>query len=61
MGKLYVTFAKQDATLHDDVAGPGHGFVDVFTNARQRSSAGSSTTWRAQFALGPGPRPRHLR
>src|SRR5262249_24553507 len=24
---------KQDATLHDDVAGPGHGFVDVFTNS----------------------------
>jgi uncharacterized protein (TIGR03118 family) len=31
-GQLYVTFAKQDATLHDDVAGQGHGFVDVFTN-----------------------------
>jgi uncharacterized protein (TIGR03118 family) len=31
-GRLYVTYAKQDATLHDDVAGPGHGFVDVFTN-----------------------------
>ena len=31
-GKLYVTYAKQDATLHDDVAGAGHGFVDVFTN-----------------------------
>ena len=31
-GKLYVTYAKQDATLHDDVAGSGHGFVDVFTN-----------------------------
>lgn len=31
-GKLYVTFAKQDATLHDDVAGLGNGFVDVFTN-----------------------------
>jgi len=31
-GKLYVTYAKQDATLHDDLAGPGHGFVDVFTN-----------------------------
>ena len=31
-GKLYVTYAKQDATLHDDVAGRGHGFVDVFTN-----------------------------
>jgi len=31
-GKLYVTFAKQDARLEDDVAGLGHGFVDVFTN-----------------------------
>jgi uncharacterized protein (TIGR03118 family) len=31
-GKLYVSYAKQNATLHDDVAGTGHGFVDVFTN-----------------------------
>ena len=31
-GQLYVTYAKQDAALHDDVAGQGHGFVDVFTN-----------------------------
>ncbi len=31
-GMLYVTFAKQDASLKDDVAGQGHGFVDVFTN-----------------------------
>jgi uncharacterized protein (TIGR03118 family) len=31
-GRLYVTYAKQDAALEDDVAGPGHGFVDVFTN-----------------------------
>jgi len=29
-GKLYVTFAKQDEAKHDDVAGPGHGFLDVF-------------------------------
>src|SRR4029077_17776262 len=28
--KLYVTFAKQDDMKHDDVAGPGQGFVDVF-------------------------------
>ena len=28
--QLYVTYAKQDATKHDDVAGPGNGFVDVF-------------------------------
>jgi uncharacterized protein (TIGR03118 family) len=31
-GKLYVTYAEQDAGLKDDVAGRGHGFVDVFTN-----------------------------
>ena len=29
-GKLYVTYAKQDADKHDDVPGQGHGFVDVF-------------------------------
>lgn len=29
-GKIYVTYAKQDADKHDDVAGPHHGFVDVF-------------------------------
>jgi uncharacterized protein (TIGR03118 family) len=28
--KLYVTYAKQDAAKHDDVAGPGNGFVDVY-------------------------------
>ena len=28
--KVYVTYAKQNADKHDDVAGPGHGFVDVF-------------------------------
>jgi uncharacterized protein (TIGR03118 family) len=30
-GRLYVTYAKRDAGLEDDVAGRGHGFVDVFT------------------------------
>ncbi|MGC4073743.1 MAG: TIGR03118 family protein [Nibricoccus sp.] len=29
-GKLYVTYALQDANRADDVAGAGHGFVDVF-------------------------------
>jgi uncharacterized protein (TIGR03118 family) len=28
--KLYVSFALQNAAKHDDVAGPGHGFVDTF-------------------------------
>ncbi len=31
--KLFVTFAKQDAQKHDDVAGSGLGFVDVFSPA----------------------------
>jgi len=30
-GKLFVTFAKQDAQKHDDVSRPGNGFVDVFS------------------------------
>jgi len=29
-GKVYVTYAKQNADKHDDVAGHDHGFVDVF-------------------------------
>jgi uncharacterized protein (TIGR03118 family) len=29
-GALFVTFAKQNADKHDDVAGEGHGIVDVF-------------------------------
>jgi uncharacterized protein (TIGR03118 family) len=29
-GNLYVTYALQDENKEDDVAGPAHGFVDVF-------------------------------
>jgi uncharacterized protein (TIGR03118 family) len=29
-GELYVTYAKQDADKHDDEAGAGNGFVDIF-------------------------------
>jgi uncharacterized protein (TIGR03118 family) len=29
-GNLFVTYAMQDDKKHDDVAGPGNGFVDVF-------------------------------
>jgi uncharacterized protein (TIGR03118 family) len=29
-GKVYVTYALQDAAKHDDVGGQGHGFIDVF-------------------------------
>jgi uncharacterized protein (TIGR03118 family) len=30
-GQLWITYALQNAAEHDDVAGPGHGFIDVFT------------------------------
>lgn len=30
-GRLFVTFALQDSDKHDDVSGPGHGFVDEFS------------------------------
>ena len=35
-GIIIVTFAKQDAKLHDDVAGPGNGLIDVFNPATGR-------------------------
>jgi uncharacterized protein (TIGR03118 family) len=30
-GNLYVTYAKQDSIQHDDVAGAGNGYIDVYT------------------------------
>jgi uncharacterized protein (TIGR03118 family) len=30
-GSLFVTYALQDAAKHDDVAGDGNGFVEIFT------------------------------
>jgi uncharacterized protein (TIGR03118 family) len=32
-GTLFVTYAKQDAARHDDVEGPGNGFVDEFNTS----------------------------
>jgi uncharacterized protein (TIGR03118 family) len=29
-GRLYVTYAKQKPDKHDDLSGPGNGFVDVY-------------------------------
>jgi uncharacterized protein (TIGR03118 family) len=59
-GDLFVTYAKQNAQQHDDVAGPGNGFVDVFdTNGhllRRFASRGPlNSPWgiaRASFAFG---------
>jgi uncharacterized protein (TIGR03118 family) len=59
-GDLFVSYAKQNAEMHDDVAGPGNGFVDVFdTNGNLlRRFAGRgplNSPWgmtRASFAFG---------
>ena len=60
-GDLFVTYAKQNAAKHDDVAGPGNGFVDVFDTdghlKRRFASRGPlNSPWgvaRASFAFGP--------
>jgi uncharacterized protein (TIGR03118 family) len=59
-GSLFVTYAKQNAQKHDDVAGAGHGFVDVFDTdghlLRRFASRGAlNSPWgvaRASFAFG---------
>jgi uncharacterized protein (TIGR03118 family) len=59
-GDLFVTYAKQDASKHDDAKGPGNGFVDVFDTdghlLRRFSSQGAlNSPWgvaRASFAFG---------
>jgi uncharacterized protein (TIGR03118 family) len=59
-GDLFVTYAKQNAAKHDDVAGPGNGFVDVFDtdgNLLQRFASRGvlNSPWgvaRASFAFG---------
>ena len=34
-GRLFVSYALQDHARHDDVAGPGHGFIDVYSRDGQ--------------------------
>ncbi len=44
-GNIYVTYAKQDAAKHDDVAGAGGGLIDVFDtngNFTQRFASGTA-------------------
>jgi uncharacterized protein (TIGR03118 family) len=31
-GLIYVSYALQDSARHDDVAGTGHGFIDIYTS-----------------------------
>lgn len=65
-GLLYVTFALQNAARHDDVAGPGNGFIDVFElNGRfvRRFATGGMLNSPWGLALAPanfGPLSNHL-
>ena len=55
-GKLFVTFAKQDATRHDDVAGAGHGFVDEFNlNGRKIQRVASHGPLNSPWGLAIAP------
>jgi uncharacterized protein (TIGR03118 family) len=59
-GDLFITYALQDAAMHDDVAGAGNGFVDIFDTdghfLRRFASRGAlNSPWgvaRASFAFG---------
>src|ERR1044071_8760169 len=55
-GTIYVTYALQDADKHDDVAGPGNGYVDAYDTCgnmiRRVASAGElNSPW--GLALAP--------
>jgi len=60
-GLIYVTYAEQDAQQRDDVAGPGHGFIDIFTTdgllVKRLASGGTlNSPWglaRAPSGFGP--------
>jgi uncharacterized protein (TIGR03118 family) len=55
-GKLYVTYALQDAAKHDDMAGPGNGFVDVFdTNGNLISRVASHGALNSPWGLAIAP------
>jgi len=55
-GDLYVTFALQKPDKHDDLSGPGRGFVDVFDtngNLIQRLASGGTLNSPWGLALAP--------
>jgi uncharacterized protein (TIGR03118 family) len=55
-GDLYVTYAKQDAARHDNLDGPGLGFVDVFdANGRLLRRVTSRGALNAPWAIALAP------
>jgi uncharacterized protein (TIGR03118 family) len=55
-GNLFVTYAKQDDLKHDDVKGPGNGFVDVFdTNGNLITRFASRGTLDSPWGISQAP------
>jgi uncharacterized protein (TIGR03118 family) len=62
-GVLFVTFAEQDADKHDDVAGPGNGFIDEFDTsghflmrfASGTTAGGTLTALNSPFGMAVAP------
>ena len=55
-GQIYVTYSKQDAFKHDDVKGPGHGFVDIYSTGgvlQRRFASGGALDSPWGLALAP--------
>src|SRR5205814_4541728 len=54
--RLFVTYAMQDEDKHDDVKGPGHGFLDIFaTDGRfiRRLASGTAVGGRLRALNSP--------
>jgi uncharacterized protein (TIGR03118 family) len=59
-GNIFVTYAQQDSARKDDVAAPGHGFVDEFTTdgklvARVVNSGKKNAPLNAPWGLATAP------
>jgi uncharacterized protein (TIGR03118 family) len=62
-GTLFVTYAKQNAAKHDDVEGPGNGFVDEFDTsgdflmrfASGTAAGGSLTEFNSPWGMAVAP------
>lgn len=60
-GRIYVTYAKQDAVAHDDVPGPGNGYINIFDTSgnligRFASAGALDSPWGVVLApVGFGP------
>jgi uncharacterized protein (TIGR03118 family) len=54
--QIVVTYALQDSTKHDDVAGPGNGFVDLFdTDGRLIRRVASQQTLNSPWGIALAP------